>query len=100
MGTEETINFKSLLVADERDNTEACRLPSVIFLVFGLLNSGGKERGNGKRFLAIDLAIAAGALSTIGNRMRPEMHPAGVAQRLDTHIVRNHVAELNDFGDA
>jgi len=75
-------------------------LPNVIFLIFGLLCSGNKERSDGEGFLAIDLAIAAGAMSAIRDRMRAEMDAAGVPQRLDTHIVGNHVAELNDLGYA
>ena len=69
-------------------------------LVFGLLHRGSNERGGGQGFLAIDLAVAAGSRNAISNRVGEQMHAAGVAQRLNAPIVRNHVAELNDFRNA
>src|SRR5690348_4543303 len=100
MCAQEIVDFERLFIADERNNAEAERLARAVVLILGLLYRGSDERRGGQGLLAIDFAIAAGARNTIGNRVREQMHAAGVAQRLDAPIVRNHVAELNDFRDA
>ena len=40
---EQTIDLKSLLVADQRDHAKRCWLARVILLVFGLLHRGGEQ---------------------------------------------------------
>src|SRR5690349_12668488 len=48
----------------------------------------------------VDFAIAAGARNAIRNCVRQQMYTTGVTQRLDTPVVGNHIAELNDFRNA
>src|SRR5712692_3026717 len=100
MGTEKIINLDGLFVANQRNHSEAGGLPSIVFLVFGLLDGRDEEGGGGQSFLTIDLAVAARARDAIGNGVRAEPNAAGVAQRLDAVIVGNQVAELDDFRDA
>src|SRR5690242_13641939 len=97
---QQIVDFESLFVADKRNNAEAERLARAIVLILGLLHRGSNKGGGRERFLAIDFAVAGGARNAIGNGVRQQMDAAGVAQRLDAPIVGNHVAELNDFGNA
>src|SRR5204863_6786387 len=85
---EQTIDIKSLLVADKRDHAKRRWLARVIRLAFGLLHRGGEQCSDAQGFLAIDLAVPAGASHPIRNGVRAEMDTAGVAQRLDAVIVR------------
>src|SRR5258708_34151318 len=100
MGTEKIVNLDGLFIADQRNDAEAGGLSGIVFLVFGLLDSRDKERGGGERFLTIDFAVTAGARNTISDGVRTEPNAAGIAQRLDTGIIGNQVAELDDFRDA
>jgi len=59
MGAKKVINLDGLFIADQRDHTEASRLASVVFLVLGLFDGSGQERGQGLGLLAVDFAIAA-----------------------------------------
>src|SRR5437764_11176253 len=97
---QEIVDFERLLIADQRNDSEAKRLARAVVLIFGLFNGRSDERGGSQRFLAIDFAVAAGARNAIGHGVRKQMHAASVAQWLDAPIVGNHVAELNDFRDA
>src|SRR5262249_4463565 len=98
--TNQVVNFNGLFVANERDDAETHRLARVIVCVFGLLHGGGDERSNGERFLAVDFPVAARAGNTVRDGMRTQMNAACVAQRLNAAVVRNHIAELNDFRNA
>src|SRR5712692_1859106 len=100
MGTEKIINLDGLFVANQRNHSEAGGLPSIVFLVFGLLDGRDEEGGGGQSFLTIDLAVAARARDAIGNGVRAEPNAAGVPQRFDAVIVGNQIAELDDFRDA
>src|SRR5258708_15358272 len=99
MGTEKIVNLDALLMAERRNDAEVGGLSGIVFLVFGLLDSRDKERGGGERFLTIDFAVTAGARNTISDGVRTEPNAAGIAQRLDTVIIGNQVAELDDFRD-
>src|SRR6476646_9725816 len=96
--TDQAVDLDGLLVANQRNHSETQRLTRVILLVFGLLHRGRKERGGGQGFLAIDLTVAAGPRDAMRDGVRTEMDAARVAQGLDTAVVGNHVAELDDFG--
>ena len=98
--TDQVVNFDGLLVTNQRNRTETHRLTRVILLVFGLLDRGGKERGEGQGFLAIDLTVATGPRDAMGDGVRTQMDAARVAQGLDAAVVGNHVAELDDLRNA
>src|SRR5713101_6486296 len=100
MGTEKIIDLDGLLIADQRNHAEAGGLAGIVLPVFGLFESRGEEGSGGQGFLAIDLAVAAGAGNAIGDGVGTELNAAGVAQRLDAVIVGNQIAELDDFRDA
>src|SRR5439155_23813979 len=87
-------------IANQRNYSEAYRLTCAILLIFGSLYRGRKKRSDGLRFLAIDLAVAGGAGNPMRDGVRPQMDSARVAQRLDAAVVGNHVAELDDLGNA
>src|SRR5258707_15408061 len=50
--------------------------------------------------MRIDCAVEVGTGNTVSDGMRPQMHATRVAQRLDAPVIRNHVAELDDFRNA
>ncbi len=75
----QVIDFDGLLVAHQRNHSEAQRLPRVVLLIFGLLHRGRKQRGDGDSFLAIDLAVAVGPRDAMRNGVRPEVDAAGIA---------------------
>src|SRR5881396_2126703 len=100
MRANEIVNLNRLLVTHQRYHAEAERLSRVVLLILRLLNCRGDQRCNGKGFLAIDFAVATGTRHAVSDRVRPQMHAACVAQGLDTAIIRNHVAELNDLRNA
>src|SRR2546428_9419967 len=100
MSAQQIVDFDGLLVADQGNDAEAERLSRAILFVLGLFDSRGNQRGDGESFLAIDLAVAAGAWDAKSDGVRQQAHTAGVAQRLDPPIVGNHVAELDDLRDA
>src|SRR5258708_33198333 len=100
MRANEIVNLNRLFVTHQRYHTEAERLSRIIFLILRLLNRRSDQRCNGKGFLAIDFAIATGTRHAVSDCVRPQMHAACVAQRLDTAIIRNHVTELNNLWDA
>jgi len=62
VGTDQIVDFDGLLVANQRNHSEAQRLAPRHFLVFGLLHGGRKQRGNGHGFLVIDLAVTGSIL--------------------------------------
>src|ERR1700674_1659182 len=95
--TDQVVDFDGLLVTNQRNHSETQRLTRVILLVFGLLHRGRKERCNGQSFLAIDLTVAAGPKDAMRDGVRPQMDAARVAQGLETAVVGNHVAELDDL---
>src|SRR5882724_1780242 len=97
---DQVVDFDGLLVANQRNYSEAQRLARIILLVFGLLRRGRKERGDGKGFLAIDLTVAAGPRDAMRDGMRPQMDAARIAQGLNAAVVGNHVAELDDLRNA
>src|SRR5260370_18447686 len=100
MGTEKIVSVDGLLIGEQGNDAEVGGLCGIVFLVFGLVDSRDKERGGGERFLTIDFAVTAGARNTISDGVRTEPNAAGIAQRLDTVIIGNQVAELDDFRDA
>src|SRR5260370_977606 len=100
MRTEKIVNLDGLFIADQRNHAEAGGLSRIVFLIFRLLDRRGEEGGGGQGLLTIDLAVAARAGDAIGDRVRPEMDATGIAQGLGAVIVRNQVAELDDFRDA
>src|ERR1700739_2163092 len=97
MRANQIVYFNSLLVPHERNHTEAHRLPAIILLVFGLLQRSGQQGCHRERFLAIDLAITAGAGNTVREGVRMKMDAACIAQGPDGPVVRNQVTELNDL---
>src|SRR5260370_650460 len=100
MGMEKIVNLDGLFIADQRKHAEAGALWRVVFLIFPLLDRRGEAGGGRRGVLTIELAVAARAGDAIGDRVRPEMDATGIAQGLDAVIVRNQVAELDDFRDA
>jgi len=100
VGTDQVVDFDGLLVANQRNHSEAQCLARVILPVFGLLQRGRKERSDGQGFLAINLAVAGGAGNAMRDSVRPQMDSARVTQRLDAAVVRNHIAELDDLRNA
>src|SRR6266581_2159063 len=99
MSAQQIVDFDGLFVANQRNDAEAERLSRAILFVLGLVDGRGHQRGDGESFLTIDLAVAAGARDAKSDGVGEQAHAAGVAQRLDPPIVRNHVAELDDFRD-
>src|SRR5260370_42471781 len=100
MSAQQIVDFDGLLVADQGNDAEAERLARAILFVLRLIDGRGDQRGDGESFLAIDLAVAAGARDAKSDRVREQAHATGVAQRLCPPIVRNHVATLDAFREA
>jgi hypothetical protein len=71
---DEAVDFDGLLVADQRNHSEAQRLAYIILLVFGLLDCSRKERSDRQRFLAIDLTVAAGPGDAMRDGVRPKSY--------------------------
>src|SRR5215510_7102616 len=97
---QQTVNRNGLLIADQGNHTEAHWPARFISLILRLLGSRSNERGDSQRFVAIDLAVAARAGDAVGNQRRPDLYAACVAQGLHAAVIRDRVAELNDFRNA
>ena len=80
VSSEEAVDFESLFLSHEGDDSETRPVSEFVLLIFRLFERGSRERSGDFGLLTVDFTVPSRALNAVGDRVWFQNNAAGIPQ--------------------